>query len=221
MSKLRERLKKYTLVFYWVLVFIVTASMLFLILPGEPKFKYEYQKGFPWRHENLVAPFDFAILKSAQELEKEKAEQLKLVVPYFTFDTTICQSNIEKLKTDLLSGPDSLNSKKTQIVDTIESYLKQIYKIGILQTSPEFIPELRDKTELKKRTGNLITNIPITKLYSEKSAYNELAGKIQNLKIQNPKFLNWFANISLKKYIVSNLSFDEATTQKETDERFC
>ena len=45
MSKFRERLMKYTLVFYWIFIFIVAAVLLFLILPGEPRFKYEYQKG--------------------------------------------------------------------------------------------------------------------------------------------------------------------------------
>ncbi len=218
MSKLKDRIKKYTLVFYWVLIFIVTASMLFLILPGEPKFKYEYQKGFPWRHENLVAPFDFAILKSAQEIEKEKKEQLKSIVPYFTFDTTLQNANIKKLESDLLTSADSLNQKKIKIVQNIEDELRQIYNTGILQTSPKLIPELKDKNEIKKRTGNLITNIAVEKLFSEKSAYNTLAKKIDTLKEENSKLSGWLADIALKKYIESNLTFDAATTEKEADE---
>ncbi len=218
MSKLTDRLKKYTLVFYWAIVFIVTAAMLFLILPGEPKFKYEYQKGFPWRHENLVAPFDFAILKSAQELEKEKAEQKKTVTPYFTFDTTVCQTNIAKLKADILNANDSLNPKKIEIANKIENDLKTIYKTGILQTSPEFIPELKDKTEIKKRTGNTIVNVATSELYSEKTAYNALAGEVLSLQEQNPKLKGWLAGILPRNYIRSNLSYDEATTQKEMEE---
>jgi len=103
MSKVRDKLKNYTLIIYWVFMFMATAVMLFLILPGEPTFKYEYQKGFPWRHDNLVAPFDFAILKSAQELESEKAEQIKTIIPYFKCDTAIRKTNINRLNTDLLS----------------------------------------------------------------------------------------------------------------------
>jgi putative nucleotidyltransferase with HDIG domain len=218
MNKLTDQFKKYTLVIYWAFVFIVTATMLFLILPGEPKFKYEYQKGFPWRHDNLVAPFDFAILKSAQELENEKAEQIKTVTPYFTFDTTVCQTNIETLKTDILTPADSLDPKKTEIADVIENELKRIYKTGILQTSPELIPELKDKTEIKKRIGNSITNIAVEKLFSEKTAYNTLAGELLTLQEQNPKLKRWLVNISPKEYIKSNLSFDETTTQKEIEE---
>ncbi len=218
MSKLTDRLKKYTLVIYWVFVFIVTAAMLFLILPGEPKFKYEYQKGFPWRHDNLVAPFDFAILKSAQELNDEKAEQIKTVAPYFSFDTTVCQTNIAKLKADILNAEDSLNSKKIEIANTIENDLIEIYKTGILQTSPELIPELKDKTEIKKRIGNIIVNVAAEELYSEKTAYNSMAGELLALQEQNPKFKSWLANISPKNYIESNLAYDETTTQKEIEE---
>ena len=70
MSNYFNWLKKYTRTFYWFLVFLVTAGLLFIILPGEPRFRYEYQKGTPWNHENLVAPFDFAILKTPEEIEE-------------------------------------------------------------------------------------------------------------------------------------------------------
>ncbi|MFW6257720.1 MAG: transmembrane HD family protein, partial [Prolixibacteraceae bacterium] len=89
MSKLLYNLKGYTKIFYWIFVFFITAALLFLILPGESKFKYEYQKGFPWRHENLVAPFDFAILKTPEKIEEERLEQLQSVLPYFSVDTSV------------------------------------------------------------------------------------------------------------------------------------
>ena len=103
MSKIREKLKSYTLIFYWVFTFVTTAVILFATLPGKPTFKYEYQKGFPWRHENLVAPFDFAILKSAQEIENEKTEQLQTIIPYFTYDTTVYRKSINQLQADMLT----------------------------------------------------------------------------------------------------------------------
>ncbi len=77
MNKYIKKLKTYSLPLYWAIVFVVAAVLLYLILPGEHRFKYEYQKGFPWNHENLLAPFDFAILKTSAEIEKEKNERLK------------------------------------------------------------------------------------------------------------------------------------------------
>ncbi len=217
MSKFREKLKNYTLIFYWAFMFVVTAVMIFLILPGEPTFKYEYQKGFPWRHDNLIAPFDFAILKSTQEIEEEKTELLKAVIPYFKCDTAVYKKNINKLNADLLTILDSSEIVKTDIVNTIETNLKQIYESGILQRSVDAFPELTGKTEIKKRVGTLVTTIGIDNLYSEKSAYNSFNALLQLLNAENPNE-NWLGNILPKKYIAANLAFDERTTQKDIDE---
>ena len=51
----------------------VTACLIVLYsIPKEGKFKYEYQKGSPWKHETYYAPFEFSIYKSEAEIEKER-----------------------------------------------------------------------------------------------------------------------------------------------------
>ena len=112
MSKFNRKLKSYTKIFFQVTLFVLTVVSLYFILPGEPKFKYEYQKGFPWRHENLVSPFDFAILKTANELEEEKTEQLNSIVPYFVLDTTNFDARLKLLEQDLKLSFDSLETDK-------------------------------------------------------------------------------------------------------------
>jgi cyclic-di-AMP phosphodiesterase PgpH len=72
MDNFLKKLKKYTRTFYWIFMFLITAVFLFFSLPGEPRFKFEYQKGFPWSHENLVAPFDFAILKPRMSSKRKE-----------------------------------------------------------------------------------------------------------------------------------------------------
>ncbi|MCF6356622.1 MAG: HDIG domain-containing protein [Draconibacterium sp.] len=218
MSKFKEKLKSYTLIIYWVFTFVATAVILFATLPGKPTFKYEYQKGFPWRHENLVAPFDFAILKSVQEIENEKTEQLKTIIPYFKYDTTAYIKSINQLQADILTILDSSEIVKTDIINIIEIYLKQIYQKGILQRSAELFPELTGKTEIKKRSGTSAAKIEIDKLYSEKSAYNSVSNFLQSLIKENPKWGNWLLKISPERYIVANLTFDKVTTQKDIDE---
>ncbi|NQU53245.1 MAG: hypothetical protein HQ522_11980, partial [Bacteroidetes bacterium] len=123
MSKFQDKIKNYTQIFYWIFVFVVTTSMLFLILPGEPKFKYEYQKGFPWRHDNLVAPFDFAILKTTQEVENEKADQIKTIISYFTCDTSLSAQNINRLKSDLNVAADSIEPNKIIVFNILQGNL--------------------------------------------------------------------------------------------------
>lgn len=218
MKKIRERLKEYTRIFYWFFVFLVSAALLFWILPGEPKFKYEYQKGFPWRHENLVAPFDFAILKSGTELEEEKTEQVKSVTPYFIFDTVVVAEKIKMLENDLGFSAGVTSAAKLNVFNQLKEELTAIYQNGILLRSPEMYPELEGKTEIWKKTGTLVSKTTTDNIYSEKAAYNRFNEKLSAIKKANPLLQKWLAGISPEKYIAYNLLFDEETTGKEAAE---
>ena len=218
MKKIFEKLKSYTLIFYWIIVFLATTMLLYLILPGEVKFRYEYQKGFPWKHETLVAPFDFAILKSERELEDEKAEQAKIVVPYFNYDTTIVSGKIRKLETDLGISTAYNNPAKTDVVNQLKASLTEIYSGGILLRSPDMYPEIEGKSEIWKKTGTLVAKSGVELIYSEKTAYHELNETLGSMKRKHPELQKWLAGISVENYISSNLQFDEITTRKALDE---
>ncbi len=217
-SNFNDRLKKYSLIFYWIFVFLMSAVLLFLILPGEPKFKYEYQKGLPWKHEDLIAPFDFAILKAPIEIESEKAEQLQVLIPYFTIDTAVWSNNLIKLESDLILAADSGNLKKLQVYNALRENLNTIYMNGILQHSIDTYPELSSKTEIKKRLGPNVSKIEIAHLHSEKTAYNEIHQLLTELGKNYPSLKNWISTISPEKYISANLEFDKITTDKDIAE---
>ncbi len=219
MNNFFNRLNKHTRTFYWILLFLVTAGSLFLILPGEPRFRYEYQKGTPWSHENLVAPFDFAILKTVEELEQDRQEQLKSIIPYYEFDTLMANQQIQKLEADWQSIADSSdNETVTEALNHLKNTLSDLYESGILPRSPETYEELSDKSELKKRIGNRVTRIPIENIYSEKSAYNKLSQTINMLAEKNTELEEILVQLQPENYISSNLFYDNTTTQKERDE---
>ena len=212
-----RKLKSYTLLFLQLALFALTAVALYLILPGEPKFKYEYQRGFPWQHENLVAPFDFAILKTANELNDEKAEQINSLVPYFLNDTTQKNKSIARLRTDLELDIDTTNTNKKKIFDVLSTKLDELYDNGILLFSVDIYNELKGKDEINKRTGNIVQKEDTDQLYSEKSAYNALQKTRYTLVREGYNFPG-LANLNLERYITANLSYDDETSQKEIDE---
>lgn len=53
-------------------VFVVTLAVIYIFVPEQGLFKYEYQLNQPWKHDKLLAPFEFGILKSEAEIQKEK-----------------------------------------------------------------------------------------------------------------------------------------------------
>ena len=69
-----------------ILIYVIAVLIILYVLPKEGKFKYEYQKGSPWKHENLIAPFDFAIYKSVDQLEDEKNTIIADAMQYFNKD---------------------------------------------------------------------------------------------------------------------------------------
>jgi len=219
MNEVSKNIKHLPLFIYWSVLIAVSATILFFVLPGEPKFKYEYRKGFPWQHENLVAPFDFAILKSEADIENEKTEQQKKIIPYFTFDTIVAVKNTTSLVTDLRSTAGSEVADANRIIISIKKHVTEIYHVGILQRSVDSYPELAGKSELKRRTGSLVTPLALEKVYSEKTAYNNLSDFIAGIIAQKPATRQWLSAVSPEKYIVANLEFDKATTEKEIAER--
>ncbi len=119
-----------------ILFFIAVATIVY-IFPKQGKFKYEFQnlKGKPWLHEDLIAPFDFAIKKSNDELQIEKSDIFKNAKPYFKFDNTIVTAKKSQLKFELDANWDNKKSKnlKEKVFNIGSKILDSIYTKGILE----------------------------------------------------------------------------------------
>lgn len=217
MSNFQNKLKGYTRIFYWIFVFLVTAVLLFLILPGEPKFKYEYQKGFPWKHENLIAPFDFAILKTSSEIETEIKEQLQSVLPYFKLDTSQLIQSKKILNEKLMASGDSVNTENSNLLKQLNIELQNIYYTGILARSVNSYSQFQNKSEIRKRTGNKVTKVSISELYTEKTAFNKIQDLLSEYKFEYPGN-TILEGIKADEILTPNLFYDETTTLKEQQE---
>jgi len=86
MSNFVNSIYKNQAVIYKVFLYLLTTAIIVYLFPKGSKFKYEYSKGQPWQYENLYAPFDFAILKSDEEIAEEKEEIRNNHTPYFTYN---------------------------------------------------------------------------------------------------------------------------------------
>jgi len=218
MNNLLHRLKKYSQILYWVFIFSLTAFLLFIILPREPKFAYEFQKGFPWRHADLVAPFDFAILKTAEEIELEKTEHLRRIIPYFSADTTIKEKNLKLLQSDWERITKTAEADIPEIFTALSDILSETYRQGILQRSPETYDILKGKEEIKKVTGHTVEKMPVSQILSAKNAYSKITNAFQEIKQNNPDAADYIDLLTPLNYIEPNLTYDNQTTQREIDE---
>jgi putative nucleotidyltransferase with HDIG domain len=215
---------------YRVLLTITTILLITLLFPNVGNFKYEYQKGKPWMHETLIAPFDFAIRKTEKELNQERDSILKQFSPYYSYDTNIYATLNKKfnhqfdkkwakfIKTDgfkNLNYSDSQSKlQKQSILSFLQKSLAKIYSKGIVdfqadqktsgQENPKFINRSKDKiNEL----------IPSQNLFSPRSAYKKITSEFKT-NYNQVAFQSFLQNLSLDNYIKPNLSYNQEVSEK-------
>jgi cyclic-di-AMP phosphodiesterase PgpH len=225
---------------YIVSLFIIAYIIVILIFPGETRFRYEYLKGHPWHHKDLIAPFDYAVYKLDNELASERKEALLHFAPIYIKDNKTGKKQMEEFKRDFEAKwrewqveYDSLKRFKlhnrTSIYhnDSVKLYfykaqrtLENLYQQGILEYNenignPDSLPG-----SVRIINEKIATEINFKNIYTQKDAYSFL---FQKLAENNPegtqnKNLDFIRNMQLNRYILPNLKLDRLTTEKARKE---
>ncbi|MDD3272977.1 MAG: HDIG domain-containing protein [Bacteroidales bacterium] len=110
---------------YFHILFLVLASIVAtLIIPGEGKFKFEYQRGRPWLYETLIAPVDFPVLKSEQELRSERNLAASKSPLCYNLDTEAVLKTREQIS-------KVFNANTSDTLKKIDKLLNYLYEKGI------------------------------------------------------------------------------------------
>ena len=80
------------------LAFAVALVLILQVFPEKAKFKYEFRKGELWQHENLYAPFDFPLKKTAEQIKAEEAQITEHSTVYYRQDTTAFTSALQEFQ---------------------------------------------------------------------------------------------------------------------------
>src|SRR5690606_11944851 len=180
--------------FYKAFLFIITAVLIVYLMPKGGKFKYEITRGKPWQYENLYAPFDFAILKSDDEIVKEKDQIINNHIPYFNFDEQIVEmvkSSAEEQIPEIFS--DSILSRQTKaITNFVNVALDGLYENGVLQEDAR----LEDKQMVYLKKGNIAVEITYCSIFTQEEISEYLTTNINrsNLTSLRPELLELFYN---------------------------
>lgn len=113
------------------------------LYPTEISFNYEFYQGSPWQNEDLLAPFDFAILKTEAELTEEKEEIGKTIVPIYTKDNKredrsikLFESLWQQEKNNILIDTTDIFAGD-KIRNSIVNQIHRIYSKGVLSIDNE------------------------------------------------------------------------------------
>ena len=68
MNKIVNKLYQNNTVIYKAILFLITTVAIVYLFPKGTQFQYDFNNGQLWKYDNLYAPFDFAIQKTAEEI---------------------------------------------------------------------------------------------------------------------------------------------------------
>jgi len=198
--------------FYKGFLFVATIAIIVFIFPKQVKFKYEFQnlKGKPWNHENLIAPFDFAIRKTKTELRDEKAEITKNTKPYFTFENKIVSIKRSAFETEFEKNWKGGKQLKAKTLELGEQILDSIYDKGIIQPS-EAIENKPDDYSIYVLQNNIAEEHELKDFYTINSAYAYIQKKLSE---HTKRTDSGFLLPLLENSITHSIIYDKATTEK-------
>ena len=198
---------KYQSFIYNVILFLITVFCLVYLFPRSGGFKYNYQTGKPWPYETLLAPFDFPIAKSEEELNAERQAVAQESPLIFTRDTLAEQRSLDRTRKWIRQQVTPFSSSR--ILRDWDRYLNNLYSPGLIDASfaiqsAKPILVVRDNSAQKLLFSDLKINdsLPFS---NESSLLNGIIANASN-------------RLILNEYIESNLVLDSLLTRQKLEE---
>ncbi len=191
-------------------------AMITYFLPKQVRFRFEYQRGKTWMQKDLLSPHSFAIKKTNAEIEKDREDILKSVLPIYQNNPESVQNSIASMNSEFeikwrTSGiPDE--EKETYNTEAV-NLLNEIYKRGIYDPVKKF---QRDGANynFSLLTNNVSTQINTADAFVLETAMDYATTKINN----DPKIENkdWVLKL-IRNHLRPNYIYDERLTDKQEE----
>ncbi|QEK53266.1 HDIG domain-containing protein [Pedobacter aquae] len=191
-------------------------SILFItaILPKQARFKYEFEKGIVWMHDDLISPYNFAIRKTTQEIKSDKDNILKSILPVYRLDEKVLEVQLSEYQADFEAKwrsaglPD--DDYKERTFEFGFELLKNIYQKGVIGLNKSYQKEKDNANYLMMLLKNNIkTEVSTATLLTTTSAFSLASERVvENKKVRTDILVN-----VLKDRITPNILLDERFTE--------
>ncbi len=219
-----------------ILYFALAALLTVYLFPKQGKFRYEFQKGRPWMHEDLQAPFDFPIYRSQQELAREKDSVLSNFRPYFDYDRSVFSDQGEKFRETFgnmwkeytlsefrirneqayfnYSRYRPLQELELHFEDYILKLLDQVYQKGIIDISANEEITPGGLSAVMVVRNNIATQVIIDAIFTPKSAYEYMNRNINEELLRNTspnikRYRQFFEDFDINNYLKVNIFYNQ------------
>lgn len=202
-------LKRRNTIIIFMLVLLCTAVMI-SIMPRYIEPKLIYEEGHPWMFAEIIAEYDFPIMKDISEVNQERDSLRKMREPYFNYDENILQQQLQNFDNDCKENEWKLPWAMTNALRTA---LTEVYEKGIVSDA-KFTEIAADTLHnIRIVNGMEATAVRIVELYTPKTAYLHISESAT----MEP-FKTQLQAIDLQEYLRPNLIYDLSRNAMEEEE---
>ncbi len=241
MSAFFEKIKENIGIIIRILLFIVSIGFIVYLFPKEGKFRYEYQKGKPWMHQNLIAPYDFAVKKLDSEIKKERDSILNQFKPYFRYKEGVGQEQIDNFEerfdttwNNYYSDYSIPSRFKKEFLNKASREIAFVYTKGIMEFTDVFEDNIDKNFNIVVMHDNVAEEVDNSEVFTLKSAYEYLMenmsttwqtvhSKITRANPQVPPAEEFgeslVRKLNINEFVYPNLFYDKNTSQKVKKEK--
>lgn len=228
-----KNIRKYSKNIQRVLLFLLASTIVIYIFPRQGKFRYEYSQGKPWKHSTLIAPFDFPIYKTTEELKAEEDDVLINFKPYFKFHNETEKEAINSFINFNNSKRKSILKKYSFLAEQLDDStilydnyinhiaieLGKIYKKGIYSV-PETMSDIATSSIIILVKDNFAESFELSEFYNYQTSYQALhsniniyLSKLTSVTIHDID--NLLNDFELNRYLIPNILYDDERSSQE------
>jgi putative nucleotidyltransferase with HDIG domain len=223
MNFLKNKLQWFCRNSFYLVFFLITIGFIYVLFPKQGINKLEFQRGNPWLHQNLIAPFDFPILKPKEVIASERDSIKREFIPYLVFDSTTAQQQLAIFENEFKklyeSGELIASAPEYEQAETaIKTILLECFTNGIIDNTDKSDFQQLLKEHVYYLENNVATLKNTKDILTLKSAYVTLDDKLSAAITSKPLLLKIQQSVNLAKYLDANLNYDQKINEKMLNE---
>lgn len=192
-------------------VFVAATITISVFLPRERAISFDFEKGKPWKNEQLTSTFSFAVYKSERALQQERAEVMAAQRPYYIMDTNKGVLAIDSLEVAYKRELYLLVSSALRL--KLAKCLSELYDSGIISSSDLARLQADSITTIMLVKHNVAIPKPVDELLTVQQAYERI------MAIDTTRWGRYTLQSSnLNDYIQPNLRYDAIKSEAVLNE---
>jgi len=191
---------------------LASICVIVFTLPKQAKFSYDIEKGRIWNQKELISPYNFAILKTPQEIENDEKAALANVTPVYQLDDAVAGREAEGFKNDLLlkwQDAGIKDSKKNDYIQQGQRLLNDVYDKGLIVLNPRY-QQSNENYPITILNKNIAANKNTVDVFTKEKALAYCGQALNGLKAPDKAFL---LNL-IGSHLLPNLNYDAKLTAR-------